>query len=94
MQVGTVQLSKKLYAQAAYVSEVTTGIVDRHLKAFRTPARWPWNCSRARAVPPAGCRAVAACRPIRLPKYLREAHCQMAASNQIWLRAFAKMQVD
>ena len=35
MQVGTVQLSQKLYAQAAYVSEVTTGIVDRHLKGFQ-----------------------------------------------------------
>ena len=45
-QVGRAAIPKA-HAQAAYVSEVTTGIVDRHLKGFQDARALAWNCSRA-----------------------------------------------
>ena len=95
MQVGTVQLSQKLYAQAAYVSEVTTGIVDRHLKGFQDARALALELFEGYGFRPPDAEPLQL-KPSNtaLPKYLREALLPDGGIQSDLARAFAKMQVD
>ena len=95
MQVGTVQLSQKLYAQAAYVSDVTTGIVDRHVKGFQDARALALELFEGYGFRPPDAEPLklSPSNPA-LPKYLREALLTDGGIQSDFARAFAKMQVD
>lgn len=95
MQVGAVQLSQKLYAQAAYVSDVTTGVIDRHLKGFQDARALALELFEGYGFRPPDAEPLklSPSNPA-LPKYLREALLTDGGIQSDFARAFAKMQVD
>lgn len=95
LEVGTVQLSAKLYAQSMNVGQIVQGIADRHLKGFADARRLALQLFEGY-----GFRDPAA-EPLQLnpsnpalPKYMREALLADAGLQGDFTRAFAKLQVD
>jgi hypothetical protein len=94
IQVGAVQLSHRLYAEAQAASVAVQGIVRRHAAGFqdaRALARELFEGYAFRAADAEPIR-LAADNP-RLPKYLREALLPDRGVGDDLARAFAKIQV-
>jgi hypothetical protein len=95
MEVGTVQLSQKLYAQSSYVSEVVTGLVDKHARGFQDARKLALQLFEGYGFrdPAAEPLQIKASNPT-LPKYLREALLADSGIQGDITKAFAKLQVD
>jgi len=95
LEVGTVQLSAKLYAQSMNVGQIVQGIADRHLKGFadaRALALQLFEGYGFRA-PDAEPLQLNPSNPA-LPKYMREALLADSGLQGQMTRAFAKLQAD
>ena len=95
LEVGTVQLSAKLYAQSQNVSTLVQSIADKHMKGFADA-----RALALRLFEGYGFRDPAA-EPLQikptnpaLPKYLREALLSDSGIQGQMSRAFARLQAD
>ncbi|MBP8100952.1 MAG: hypothetical protein KAY54_03625 [Burkholderiaceae bacterium] len=95
MQVGAVQLSRKLWAEGLAVSETVEGLVRRHADGFLDARRLALELFEGYAFREPGAEPLQfnTSNP-RLPKYLREALMPDEAVRSQIARAFARLQVD
>jgi hypothetical protein len=95
LEVGAVQLSRKLYAEAASVGEVVQGVVQRHANGLQDARRLALELFEGYTfrAPDAEPLQIAPSNP-RLPKYMREALLNDDAVLADMRKAFAKLQVN
>lgn len=95
LQVGTVQLSAKLYAQSQTVSQVVQGVAERHLRGFADARSLALELFEGYAFRPPDAEPLQF-KPSnpKLPKYLREALLSDAGMQGEMTRAFARLQAD
>ena len=95
LEVGTVQLSAKLYAQSQTVSQVVQGVADRHLRGFADARALALELFEGYAFRPPEAEPLQF-KPSnpKLPKYLREALLSDSGMQGDMTRAFARLQAD
>lgn len=93
LEVGAVQLSRKLYAEGAKVSEVVAGVVDRHLRGFVDARKLALSLFEGYAFKPEAEEPLQFNRANpKLPQYMREALLPDLSTD--FRRAYARIQVN
>ena len=95
MEVGTVQLSAKLYAQSMNVGQIVQGLADKHLKGFSDARALALQLFEGYGFRPPDAEPLQfnPSNPA-LPKYLREALLSDSGMQGQMTKAFSKLQVD
>ena len=95
LEIGTVQLSARLYAQSQTVAQVVQGVADRHLRGFADARALALELFEGYAFRPPDAEPLQF-RPgnSKLPKYLREALLADDGIQGDMTRAFARLQVN
>lgn len=95
IQVGTVSLSARLYAEAQSVSEAVQGIVTRHVAGFQDARRLALEMFEGYTFRPPGAEPlqINASNP-QLPRYLREALLSDGTLRDKMRLAFTRLQVN
>ena len=95
IQVGSVQLSSRLYAEAASVGETVSRIVQNHVKGFAESRRLALELFEGYAfrAPDTEPLQIEPTNP-KLPKYMREALFDDGQLRRGFARAYARQQVD
>ena len=95
LEVGAVQLSRRLYAEALVAGEVVQGVVQRHTQGFQDARGLALELYEGYTFRPPDAEPLQfSPRNPRLPKYLREALLNDDAVLAGMRRAFAGLQVD
>lgn len=93
LEVGAVQLSRKLYAEGAKVSEVVAGVVDRHQRGFVDARKLALSLFEGYAFKPEAEEPLQFNRANpKLPQYMREALLPDLSTD--FRRAYARIQVN
>ena len=95
LEVGAVQLSRKLYAQASVVENVVADVVRRHVQGFADSRRLALDLFEGYGFREPGAEPLQINRRNpQLPKYMREALLSDDGIAGAMRRAFARIQVD
>lgn len=95
LEVGAVQLSRRLYAQATKTSQIVAGIVQRHAGGFQDARALALQMFEGYGFRQPGAEPLQLSpRNPRLPAYLREALLDDGTVRKLLVRAFARFQVD
>jgi hypothetical protein len=95
IKVGSVSLSRRLYAESQSVSTVVQGIVDRHAKGFQDSRRLALELFEGYSFrsPEAEPLQISRTNPV-LPKYLREELLTDPQLSQQLNRVFTRLQAE